>query len=362
MRIIVLGQALITESVAPRTNEEQRFVAWIGDADAVLTNLEASIAPDPAWPMKDKTVHTTTRSAIQSLAAIGVTHVSLANNHAWDYGPAGVVATAEVAASEGLIAAGAGVSLDDASGPRFCSSRDGPIAFIAFDLGPSPEFAMAGKAPTVRPGINSVRVHHTLETTASGVRCLGEIARAAGYAERKRLRLAAGYDSELRARTFDFYGVAISEGAETHDRWHVDEEGLARIEASIRAARENAEAVVVSFHSHHWSPNWGDTPEWLESLCRRLSRAGADVVFGHGPPVALGHEIHHGHPIFYGLGNLIFHTRRPDRYRSADIDVWHGLAAEITIDVARKSHSVDIRRVGVARLSDSQSSAPRLLD
>src|SRR5258705_11924617 len=36
--------------------------------------------------------------------------------------------------------------------------------------------------------------------------------------------------------------------------------------------------------------------------------AGADVVMGHGPHYSLPVEVYKGKAIFYGLGNLSFHT------------------------------------------------------
>jgi hypothetical protein len=49
--------------------------------------------------------------------------------------------------------------------------------------------------------------------------------------------------------------------------------------------------------------------EWTHQLID----AGASMYIGHGDPVLHGVEIYKGRPIFYGLGNFMFHTENsPD--------------------------------------------------
>lgn len=349
MKVILLGQALITAPVVPRSSGELAFRDWLRSADAVVANLEASIAPEPAWPMKSKTVVPTSREAVASLAELGVTHVSLANNHAWDFGPVGVRATVEAAEAAGMAVAGAGESLVRAAAPRLTRTPAGTLALVALDLGPSPDFARASDGSPPRPGINSVRIERRLRASPEDSRALQAIVARTGQQERARRRVQAGYDAPPPAEAFDFYGLPVLPGDATGDDWIADEVDLARVDESLRAARGEADVVVVSVHNHNWSPAWTGSPDWLRALCRRWARAGADAVFAHGPPVALGHVMHRGRPILHGMGNLVFHTRRPQRYAAMGADVWTGLAAEITIGSGASGHRCCVKCVSVAR-------------
>ena len=68
----------------------------------------------------------------------------------------------------------------------------------------------------------------------------------------------------------------------------------------IRAARERANLVVVSFH---WSGELVTEPrEYQEWHGRRAIEAGADLVFGHHPHVLQGIEVYKGKIIAYSLG------------------------------------------------------------
>jgi hypothetical protein len=52
----------------------------------------------------------------------------------------------------------------------------------------------------------------------------------------------------------------------------------------------------------------------MRAYARRCIDAGANIFIGHGTPVVQGMEIYKERPIFYGLGNFIFHTVQPGRW------------------------------------------------
>jgi poly-gamma-glutamate synthesis protein (capsule biosynthesis protein) len=81
---------------------------------------------------------------------------------------------------------------------------------------------------------------------------------------------------------------------------------LERYRATIAAAREQAEFVIVA-------PHWGYS-SWMEELqsyelelARDAVAHGADAVMCCHHHSLRGVEIHDGKPIFYGLGTLIHH-------------------------------------------------------
>jgi poly-gamma-glutamate capsule biosynthesis protein CapA/YwtB (metallophosphatase superfamily) len=72
----------------------------------------------------------------------------------------------------------------------------------------------------------------------------------------------------------------------------------------VAALRSRVDILVASFH-------WGlrtDVLDYMPEIAHAAIDAGADIVMGHGPHYSLPVGMHKGRAIFYGLGNLSFHT------------------------------------------------------
>lgn len=133
--------------VAPEVAER------IAGADAVVLNLECCISsrgdrfPDPRKPFFFRAPPI----AAQRLAELGVTAVTLANNHALDYGPTALLDTLAHLESAGIATVGAGANADQARAPltiacgelrlRVVALSDHPAAFAAGPATPGVAFA-----------------------------------------------------------------------------------------------------------------------------------------------------------------------------------------------------------------------------
>ena len=121
--LAVVGQALIEHD--PREYLDAPLatvVPILASADAVFTNLEVAIAGpgcNCAPTRDDIYFHGAGPEVLDYLAEIGVSMLSLANNHSWDYGPQGVVSTFEEAARRGFTYAGTGRTLQHAVAPAY---------------------------------------------------------------------------------------------------------------------------------------------------------------------------------------------------------------------------------------------------
>ena len=83
-----------------------------------------------------------------------------------------------------------------------------------------------------------------------------------------------------------------------------DKTYLAAFAEDIAALRPRVDVLVASCH-------WGlgeEVLQYMTEIAHAAIEAGADIVMGHGPHYSLPIGIHRGKPIFYGLGNLSFHT------------------------------------------------------
>lgn len=126
------------------------LIAVLSEADAVLANLECCISMrGERWPNPDKPFFFRAPPiAVEALHRLGVTLVTLANNHALDYGYDALLDTLDVLHDAGIGTTGAGADLDAARRPGRIVVNDTSITVIGCTDHPA-EYA----ATTSRPGV-----------------------------------------------------------------------------------------------------------------------------------------------------------------------------------------------------------------
>lgn len=72
----------------------------------------------------------------------------------------------------------------------------------------------------------------------------------------------------------------------------------------IRAARQQADTVIVIIHGGHEHFHY-PSPRMVKTY-RFFAEQGASMIIGHHPHCISGYEVHQGVPIFYSLGNFLF--------------------------------------------------------
>ncbi len=115
--------------------------------------------------------------------------------------------------------------------------------------------------------------------------------------------MSSGDGGELR-----FGGATYVVGNEIGSHSTPDPQDMKELIASIKDAKQQAEWVVVSVHSHEADdPTDRSTPAaFYVEFAHAAIDAGADVVTGQGHHMLRGVEIYNGKPIFYSLGDFIF--------------------------------------------------------
>ena len=91
----------------------------------------------------------------------------------------------------------------------------------------------------------------------------------------------------------------------------------------VAALRPCVDILIASFH-------WGLRKEvlgYMTEIARAAIDAGADIVMGHGPHYSLPVGMRKGKAIFYGLGNLSFHTGHGGRQHGD----WLGMLARAAV-------------------------------
>lgn len=195
--------------------------------------------------------------------------VSLASNHAMDWGPDAMLDTASLLASRGIQVIGAGRDLAEARRPAIVEKQGVRVAFLAYCSVLREGYA----ARLHQPGVAPLRAHTYYRATE--------------------------YQAGMPPRV-----VTIP-----------DEEDLAGLIEDIRAVRSAVDVVVVSLHwGLHFIPR--AIADYQPVTARAAFEAGADLILGHHAHVPKAIGVHGSKVCFYSLSNFIMSapTAKPERY------------------------------------------------
>jgi poly-gamma-glutamate synthesis protein (capsule biosynthesis protein) len=237
--------------------------------------------------------------------------LSVANNHAFDFGVEGLRSTTRALKKSGLTFAGTGENLALARSPAYLDTVKGRVALIAC-ASTFTDGSLAGVQRIDlpgRPGLNPLRVNTTYTvdaTTFAGLQHFsggrgGEGGGRGGEGGGGGGR-GAGGGGRLR-----LLGSTFVKGEGFSVKTEPNATDLKEITASVRDGRQQADWVVVSIHSHESPPGSRQKPaDFLVIFAHAAIDAGADIVVAHGPHVVRGVEVYHSKPIFYSLANFYF--------------------------------------------------------
>jgi poly-gamma-glutamate capsule biosynthesis protein CapA/YwtB (metallophosphatase superfamily) len=155
MRLALAGDTMLGRGVAERlaaAPAESLFapevVAAVGEADMCVLNLECCISERGA-PAVGKTFHFRAPPiAVEALANLGVDCVTLANNHALDFGRDALLDTFSHLASGGIAWVGAGPEIAAARAPVVLEAGGFRLGILALTDHPS-DYAAAATQPGV---------------------------------------------------------------------------------------------------------------------------------------------------------------------------------------------------------------------
>lgn len=306
LRLGLVGDLIINRSI--RCFDEPAFqavVEFLRSCDVVLGNLEGIFHN---WEMSygSNAILSTMVSEphiLDELKWLGISAVGAANNHAFDSGEAGLLATIENCRRHSLPVCGVGRSIDEAREPVFIDTAKGRIALLSattpLGLSDAAHAGPPGVGIPGKPGVATLRFD-IIHTVPEHVYRTLRDARAA--------LVPYPQPEDLSA-----FGGSIRPGARFGTSTRCDPDDLESIAKSIHAAKKVSDLVAFSIHCHD---NGGDgpyfngfhrqsIPDFLREFAHACIEAGGDVVFGHGPHILRGIEIHAGRPIFYSLGNFI---------------------------------------------------------
>jgi poly-gamma-glutamate capsule biosynthesis protein CapA/YwtB (metallophosphatase superfamily) len=236
----------------------------------------------------------------RDMKAMGVGMVSVANNHATDWGPEGLLETCRLLDQAGIAHAGGGRTLEEARRAGILATPKGRVALISVASTFKPNAGAndaVGEVPS-RPGISLLRTRRVNLVTEDQMAMIRKLATALASP----LHPAPAPDAQEITFDGELYRLSDKQGLR-YDMDLYDHAGLLK---SVRDAKQQADLVVFTIHAHE-SPTGvdDDTPEppdFLVRLFHNAVDAGADVILGGGPHSLRGVEIYKGKPVFYGMG------------------------------------------------------------
>ena len=193
------------------------------------------------------------------VSRVGFDVISFANNHAVDWGPAGLLDTLRRTAAAGVRTVGAGATIREARKPVVIAKKGVRIGFLAYACTGPKHYAAEDDKPGYAP-VHAVTTYEQVDSQPG-----------------------------------------------TPPRIHSEPvaEQVAAMEADIRDLERDVDAVVVSFHwGLHFVP--AVIPDYCRAVGRAAARAGASLILGTHAHMLKGIEVFEGVPIFYGTGNFAF--------------------------------------------------------
>ncbi|MDR0844259.1 MAG: CapA family protein [Tannerella sp.] len=306
-RFVLAGDCNIHQRLS--IYEDPDFLAFfkrIQTADAAFLNIESQINPElyPGSPaFKSGGIYLYSPAFIlDEFKWAGFNLFSVANNHSFDYGENGLRLSVKTIHEKGLVYAGAGENLALARAPKFLDTKHGRVALIAISstlltgswAGPQ------RKDLPGRFGINPLRYQTIYTVKPETLEVLREVA-SIGRPSRPG---APANNNNSPVRIGDNIYQA---GDEPSVHTEGNKQDVEELLGSIRDARQQADFVIVTIHSHEGSPfTPSRSADFLVDFAHKAIDAGADLFGNHGPMDLRGIEIYKGKPIFYGIGNFAF--------------------------------------------------------
>ena len=236
----------------------------------------------------------------RDMKAMGVGMVSVANNHATDWGPEGLLETCRLLDQAGIAHAGGGRTLEEARRAGILATPKGRVALISVASTFKPNAGAndaVGEVPS-RPGISLLRTRRVSLVTEDQMAMIRKLATALASP----LHPAPAPDAQEITFDGELYRLSDKQGLR-YDMDLYDHAGLLK---SVRDAKQQADLVVFTIHAHESTTGVDDDtpepPDFLVRLFHNAVDAGADVILGGGPHSLRGVEIYKGKPVFYGMG------------------------------------------------------------
>ncbi|MGX9146392.1 CapA family protein [Mesorhizobium sp. 128a] len=340
---------------------KENYHGYHQQGDVVFTNFESTIlGQHGGWPTKGRYFGYSRAEVLDALQDIGFNALALSNNHAFDLGPCGIQSTLGEVETRGFLHAGIGIDETNAAklGRRHLGHRH--VSLLALDAGPGPANMYAenrSASRPARPGVNRLKTVRKIGVPDGHFR---RLARLGDHLQSSHLELTNYAQPEdppelASGKELNFYGTVFTQAADFGRSIEIDPQSANIQLSAVRQAAGQGDFVIAYLHHHHWEPGWQDVPRWVQAFARTCIDAGADLFVSHGAPVLQAVEIYNGSPIFYGLGNFLFHVH-PDESEWDPPEVWQSIVAACRYDANGILEAIDLLPVVIGEGNERHGS------
>ena len=236
----------------------------------------------------------------QIFSDAGFNVVSLASNHAMDWGPHAMLDTIDVLRQRGIKVVGAGRNIAEARTPGVIEINGVRVAFLAYCSILNDGY-WAGPS---RPGVAPLRVHTYYET----------------------FEYQPGIPPKVVTVPYEEDMVALLD--------------------DIRTAKQMADVVVLSLHwGLHFIPRM--IADYQPTVAEAAFDAGADLILGHHAHVPKAIGVHRGKVCFYSLSNFIMSSVPKSRDKTEVFCKRYGVTLDP--DYPRLAYGTDAKRSLIAK-------------
>jgi poly-gamma-glutamate capsule biosynthesis protein CapA/YwtB (metallophosphatase superfamily) len=344
MRLTATGDALITRRMPLYDDPAfMGMVELIRNCDVAFTNTEVTLSRFQGWPVVESggMALSVDPQCAHDLRQLGFNCTAFANNHTLNFGEEGVLRTLKALREADLVCAGAGANLGEARLPAYLDTVNGRVGLIGCASSFAKGQSAGGQSAILpgRPGLNPLRVKHTIMVDARAMQEIKRIADATGIEGYRQFGDWMNfYPPTTKEGEYSFLNQAYAAtDGEMRVHSEVNERDLEEITRWTAEAKRQAGFAMVSIHAHEQGRERWDPADFLPPFAHTVIDAGADIMVGHGPHLLRGLEFYKGKPIFYSLGNFIFEYETIERFAADDYDTmkrdpsW--TAGQVTADI-----------------------------
>lgn len=344
MKFTAAGDMIIQQRIFPEYKGFEELGDFIRQGDARFFNLETTLNHEGetcASQFSGGTYIRTNPEVLDDIKGYGFNMTSFNNNHVLDFSYGGLEKTLEAVNKSGLVHAGVGHNLAEASAPRYLETANGRVALIAVNSTFDAPMMAGEQSPRVpgRPGINGLRVSSRLELPKEDLDIIKRIAKETNINASREIVRKEGYYAELADNEAEFGPLKFTEGEKARYIMEVNPADIARVDKAIYEAQLQADYIMISVHSHQLSGDAKENPsDFLQDFAHHCIDMGAHAVVGHGPHLLRPIEVYKDCPIFYSLGDFVLQLYSielaPD-----DFFIKHGLTCQSTVHELLKTRS-----------------------
>lgn len=350
MKFTAAGDMIIQRRIQKDFEGFSELTPFILEGDASFFNLETTLNHEgecPSSQLSGGTYIRTNPEVLDDIKQFGFNMTSFNNNHALDFSSEGLIRTLDALNKSGLVHAGVGRNLAEASAPKYLETKNGRVALISVNT-TFDEYMLAGEqTPRVlgRPGINGLRTETTVVVEKEDIESIRKIAAKTGANAYNDIIRKEGYLTELPENVAELGKMRFVAGDKPCCKVTLNSHDMERIEKSIDEAAFQADYVIISVHSHELSGTSKETPaEFLKEFAHRCIDAGANAVIGHGPHLLRPIEIYKDSPIFYSLGDFALQLYNVELAPQEFFEKYGLNAATTTVHELLKVRSKDFTR------------------